>query len=57
MLAGLREGAVALAGGKRPDAQRCDGHVDGYFWVRARASPHTHCPRCPAALLLLLLGI
>ena len=47
MLAGLSEGAVALAGGKRPDAERCDGHVDGYFWVRARTT-HTHnCPRCP----------
>ena len=55
MLAGLSEGATALAGGKRPDAERCDGHVDGYFWVRARAT-HTPTARVARCVLLLLLG-
>ena len=30
--AGYAEGAVALAGGKRPSAERCQGLTNGYFY-------------------------
>jgi phenylacetaldehyde dehydrogenase len=43
---GLAEGAVALTGGGRPDAARCNGYTDGYFWeptVLGNVSPEMSC--------------